>query len=121
MKRLTRRKLAVKERLKLVPKGKELSIHTKPNRCKPTPLRQLEAEQVEAIWQAVRVEFYSHEQAAAQFGISTKLVQNLISSIKKDPQYIEKLRKKESHKDCKRELTIEVISGMKSRGIWRSS
>ena len=50
----------------------------------------------------MRVEFFSHEQAAAQFGITPVLVQKLIGRMKKEPEYVEKLRKKESFKDCKR-------------------
>ena len=49
----------------------------------------------------MRVEYFSHEQAASRFGITPVLIQKLISRMKKEPEYLEKLRKKESSKDCK--------------------
>ena len=90
---MTRRRQALKEHNKLVPKGRELQFYQKPNRCKPTPLRKLTADVVEELWQAVRVEFLTHEQAAARFGITTVLVQKLIGRMKKEPNYVNKLRK----------------------------
>ena len=56
-------------------------------------LRQLTADIIEEIWQAVRVEFLSYEQASHRFGIKTKLVQKLIGKMKNDADYVTKIRK----------------------------
>ena len=53
---------------------------------------------MEEIRSAVRVEFLSHEQAAVRFGITARLVSQLICRIKKEPNYIDELKAKESHK-----------------------
>ena len=49
VKRLTRRKMALKERNKLLPRGKELQLHYKPGLCKRLTKRQLSAAVVEEI------------------------------------------------------------------------
>ena len=49
----------------------------------------------------MKVEYFSHEQAGARFGITTKLVGKLISKMKREPSFVENLKKKESFKECK--------------------
>ena len=48
---------------------------------------------MEEVWQAVRVEYLSHEQAAARFGVTARLVSQLICRIKAEPNYVNELRK----------------------------
>ena len=69
----------------------------------------------------MRVEYLSHEQAAARFGITSRLVSQLICRIKKEPDYVNELRKQENHKECKLQLTVDTISEHEKKGIWTTA
>ena len=118
VKRLTRRKMALKEHNKCLPRGKELQLHQKPGQCKRLTKRQLSAAVVDELHQAVRREMLSHAQAAARFGISVALVGRLIRKMKAEPELVEELRAKETAAETKFQATVAAIAEEEEHGIW---
>jgi len=84
-----------------LPKVSELKIDQVPARRKPFKQRTLSSDVVAQIWQAVRSDMLTHEQAATRFQITTRLVRKLVKQIKAEPDFVNELRDRESERKAK--------------------
>ena len=62
---------------------------------KPKRKCQLSTEQIGAVVHSVRRDKLSHKEAAIKHGVSTRLVQSLVMSSRRDDTFLEKHRKRE--------------------------
>ena len=109
VKRLQRRKQAKQEPKQGLPKASELTITQVPTRRKSLKKIKLSSDVVEAIWEAVRKDMLTYEQAADRFQITARLVCKLVKQIKAEPDFVNELRDRERERKTKLQLTSDVI------------
>ena len=91
-------------------------------RRKTLKKHQLSADEIEAVVSSVRGDKLSHNEAARKHQISPRLVQSLASALKKDPEFLQRARKKEMKGRQKlRAVITEALKHLNSKaGLFKA-